>query len=107
MSRALVVITRHAVSRFIKRHAPHLSEGEAKRHLEQAAATAGHLKEKTVLGQHQWQVEDPHCVLVMKQDGRKMICVTVLPEPEIAEILEGEEGERFPLVHRRRHRWRR
>lgn len=101
MTRAPVVITEHAVSRFVKRHAPQMSERAAKRHLERAAETAAHLKEKTILGQHQWQIEDPHCILVMKQDGRNLICVTVLPEPEMPGI-SMEDGVLFVRRARRR-----
>jgi hypothetical protein len=79
-----------------------MSASEAELHLEQAAATAAHLREKTLLGQHQWQIEDPHCILVMKQDGRKLICVTVLPEPEMPGI-GMDDGVAFVRpVHRRR-----
>lgn len=75
--------TRHAVERFIKRHAPGMSEAEAIAHL--VAAQAIPLKERTLLGQQQFQIENPRCVLVMKRDHHskrtgKRICVTVLPD---------------------------
>lgn len=81
-----------------------MSESEAGRFLEEKAATAAHLKERTMLGQQQWQIEDPHCVLVMKQDGRKIICVTVLPEPEGVDVIEDESGDLIPVPRARRQR---
>lgn len=80
-----------------------MSESEAGRHLEETAATAAHLKQRTVFGQQQWQIEDPHCVLVMKQDGRKIICVTVLPEAEgFDDVMEDESGDLYPMPRSRR-----
>lgn len=82
MNQPLPIITRHAVDRFVQHHAPHLTAKQAFRLLLEAAPRAAHLKAKTILGDHQWQLEDPECVLVMKEDHGRMICVTVLPEPE-------------------------
>jgi hypothetical protein len=81
-----------------------MSESEAGRFLEEKAATAAHLKERTILGQQQWQIEDPHCVLVMKQDGRKMVCVTVLPEAEGCESIEDDHGNLVSVPRARRQR---
>lgn len=82
MSEPQPIITKHAVERFVQRHAPYLTVGQAFWHLRRAARFAAHLKAKTVLGHHQWQIDDPSCVLVIKEDRGRMICVTVLPEPE-------------------------
>jgi hypothetical protein len=101
MSQALLIITRHAVDRFVERHAPHLTAEQALRFLLQEAPRAAHLKAKTMLGHHQWQLEDPDCVLVMKEDNRRMICVTVLPEPE-----ETDPSVREARILKRRGRGR-
>lgn len=82
MSQLLPIITRHAVDRFVQRHAPHLTAKQAYQLLLQEVPRAAHLKAKTILGHHQWQLDHPECVLVMKEDNGRMICVTVLPEPE-------------------------
>jgi hypothetical protein len=83
MAQLPVFISTHALTEFIRHYAPHMSQLEAEQHLERAAASADRLKEKTSYGQEQWQIRDPDCVLVMKQDGRKTICVTVFPEPQL------------------------
>lgn len=79
-----ISITSHAVERFVQRHAPEMTYGSAKNFLENNAPKAAALKERTIKGDYQWQLEDPYCILVMKRDFRlKMwVCVTVLPEPE-------------------------
>lgn len=82
MSQPMPIITRHAVDRFVQRHAPHMTVQEAFRHLCDAWPTAAHLKAKTLLGHHQWQLRDPDCVLVLRENRGRLICVTVLPEVE-------------------------
>lgn len=72
--------TEHAIDRFIERHAPDLSRTEARRYLEDTALKAVRLKEKTLNGETQWQIEDG-TVLVTKRDCGENVCVTVLPEP--------------------------
>ena len=73
--------TEHAIDRFIDRHAPDLSRAEARKYLEQTALKAVRLKEKTINGQAQWQIEDG-VVLVTKSDNGENVCVTILPEPQ-------------------------
>jgi len=48
MGHPLPVITRHAVDRFVQRHAPHLTTAEAFRHLCEAWPSAAHLRAKTI-----------------------------------------------------------
>lgn len=74
-----IVITQHAINRFIQRHAPEMSYDQAKRHLQTESRQAAHLRNKSVNGQSQWRLDNPNCILVMKRDGRDDICVTVLP----------------------------
>lgn len=76
------IITRHAVDRFVQRHAQHLTAEQALEHLLREAPRAAHLKARTILGHQQWRLENPDCVLVMKEARGRMVCVTVLPEPE-------------------------
>ena len=102
MAQAPVVLTTHAIDRFIQRHAPHMNTTQAELHLSEAVETAAHLREKTLLGHEQWVIAEPHCVLVIKKDGRKRVCVTVLAEPEPVRVIEDEAGLR--LIPRRRHR---
>ncbi len=80
----LMVFTSHAVDRFIERHAPEMSCDEALEHLDRAAQQAVRLNAKTLLGQEQWEMTEPRCILVTKHDQRQGIhvCVTVLPSPE-------------------------
>lgn len=51
-------------------------------HLIEAVPRAAPLKAKTLLGHHQWQLQDPDCVLVIREKRGRKVCVTVLPEPE-------------------------
>jgi hypothetical protein len=102
MRRAAPIITRHAVDRFVERHAPHLTAGEAFRHLLQELPNAAHLKAKTLLGHHQWQIRDPDCVLVLRENCGRMICVTVLPEPESQ---DPSVAEARTLKRRGRRHW--
>lgn len=88
-----LIITHHAVEQFIERHARDLTFKQARQFLIQNAPGAAPLKQKTLRGDQQWQMEDPKCVLVMKQD-RKIkahVCVTVLPEAEGLDEISDEE----------------
>jgi hypothetical protein len=80
----MTIITYHAAERFVERHAPELTLTQGRAYLEEQAPLAAHLKEKTIKGDHQWQLDDPYCILVMKKDWRtrEWVCVTVLPEPQ-------------------------
>lgn len=78
-----ITFTPHAIERFIERHAPGIGMDEAEQHLRRASAVR--LRERTILGQLQYQVDEPRCVLVVKRDPRmrpELVCVTVLPERE-------------------------
>ena len=75
-----IQFTPHAIQRFVERHAPEMDLRSAEEHLVQIEATR--LKERTVSGDIQYQIEDPRCLLVVKRDPRcnpDLICVTVLP----------------------------
>ncbi len=96
----------HAVERFIERHAPDMTPEEAREHLEQEGPRAIRLRERTILGQEQWQLQDPPCVLVIKNsDDAGRVCKTILPtrqnhggwtEDEL-EIVR-EASERLPPI---------
>ncbi len=89
-----IAITHHAVDRFVERFAPEMSHDEARAHLEAKAPGAARLATRTVLGQEQWKIEGPACVLVVKRDrGGAAVVVTVLPDPErfAWRLTEGEE----------------
>lgn len=80
---AEIAFTHHAVERYIQRHAPELAYEVALARLQQA--TALKLRERTLLGQMQYEIQDPYCVLVVKRDRActpDLICVTVLPARE-------------------------
>ncbi len=83
--------TLHAVERFLERHAPTTmtTRDAAIAHLRTQARSAVRLREKTINGQEQWEIQNPYCVLVVKHDPstksghvRQMVCVTVLPESD-------------------------
>ncbi len=78
-----IAFTQHAVERFIQRHARELSYETALARLQQAPAFR--LRERTLLGQLQYEIHDPYCVLVVKRDRQstpELVCVTVLPTRE-------------------------
>jgi hypothetical protein len=102
MGQPLPIITRHAVERFVQRHAPHMTAKEAYQHLCVAWRSAAHLRAKTILGHHQWQLRDPDCVLVLRENGGRLICVTVLPE---AEEVDPSLMEARILKRRGRRHW--
>jgi hypothetical protein len=77
-----MMFTVHAIERFIERHAPELTYDEARKYLEENAEQASRLRQRTVLGQEQWQIAEPPCVLVVKTTHTGRVCVTVLPAPE-------------------------
>ncbi len=79
-----VVITNHAADQFVRRFAREMSLGEALAHLSAKARFAARLKARTLLGQEQWAIDGPACVLVIKRDrpSGDAVVVTVLPDPE-------------------------
>jgi len=88
-----VEFTGHAVERFIQRHRPDLRYNQARRLLEDRAREATSLKQKTLAGDHQWQMADPDIVLVVKHERGRTVCVTILPEPEGYHGIPPEELE--------------
>jgi hypothetical protein len=78
------IITFHAAERFVQRHAPGMTIHEGKTYLQDNIHLAAPLKEKTIKGDQQWQLDDPYCILVMKKDwhSKLWVCVTVLPQPQ-------------------------
>ena len=87
-----IYFTQHAIERFIQRHAPEETFYRARTLLINRSQHAVCLKQKTLLGQTQWQVHNPSVVLVTKYDKGRHVCVTVLPQPENKDIPE-EEAE--------------
>lgn len=85
-----IYVSDHAVERFVKRHVPHMTFTAAKTLLIRRARDAVALKEKTVKGDHQWRITDPDVILVGKYVQNRIICKTVLPEPENFGIPEEE-----------------
>lgn len=80
---AEIAFTHHAVKRYIQRHARELTYDAALARLQTAPVTK--LRERTLLGQIQYEIQDPYCVLVVKRDRRsspELVCVTVLPTRE-------------------------
>jgi type IV secretory pathway VirB10-like protein len=77
---ARILFSDHAVERFIERHAPEMSLEEARQHLENEGQRAVRLRERTILGQEQWELQNPKCILVIKNsDDAGRVCKTVLP----------------------------
>lgn len=98
---AKLAITDHAISRLIERHAPGLTFAAARELIQERAQHAQRLETRTVLGDMQWRITEPDCILVVKRDsersraaGRKhrnrpgtqgtggLVVVTVLPTVE-------------------------
>ncbi len=74
-----IFVTAHAVDQFIARWRPDLSLAEARAHLEDQAQRAVNLRERTGAGQRMWQLVDPPAKVVVKDDPRERVVVTVLP----------------------------
>jgi len=85
-----IVISDHAVERFVQRHAPEMSFNEAKSLLIRRSLDAVPLKQKTINGDNQWQISNPDIVLVGKYVRGRVICKTILPEAEFKGIPEEE-----------------
>lgn len=86
------LITEHAVDQYIARWAPGATLAEAHEQLTALASRASRLRTKTLLGQDQWQCDDPPIVLVTRRrrgDAHQAV-VTVLPSQE---RLVGAEDE--------------
>jgi hypothetical protein len=81
-----IVVTDHAVQRYIRRHAPGLSYAQASAELEHLlAGTAAAVREKSINGQEMWRVDNPPMLCVMKVDAGQHVCVTVLPKHALEE----------------------
>jgi hypothetical protein len=76
-----MAISEHAVERFVERVAPDWGYVKARHHLEERCESAVRLPRKTLLGQYQYELDDPRCVLVVKREGGDdvLTCVTILP----------------------------
>ena len=96
------IITRHAATRFQRRHVPHLSESEAWALLATLTPRATMLAEKSFHGQDQWLVDEPglpRFIYLTKDDPAcGAVCVTVLTEsmqaPTAEEIDEAAAASR-------------
>lgn len=75
-------ITDHAVERYIERHAQHLPYAKAKEQLAAALSEASPIKSKSINGQSLWKGAS-RLVVVTKNDGGKIVVVTVLPQGAI------------------------
>ncbi len=82
--RPKVILTWHAVERFQKRLAPHLTGEEARARLAALVPTATLLEGRSLLGQEQWLVDQagtPRFIFLTKNDPKiGVVCVTVLSE---------------------------
>ena len=107
MNRNVIRFSDHAVERFIERFAQGMSVGQARAWLEQEGPQATRLRTRTALGQEQWELQNPKCILVVKnsEDAGRM-CKTILfskPEnfggftEEEMEIIR-EAAERMPPI---------
>lgn len=88
--------TEHALEQFVRRHAPDMTLTQARTHLQVQSASAVQMNWRTALGDMQWRISDPDCILVVKRDSYKpggkgarrasgkavLTCVTVLPYQE-------------------------
>ncbi len=110
-----IVLTQHAVERYIQRHAPGMAFAKAFAQFEQALPTAQKLRERATgrRGGFQWQLRDPDFVLITKVDpgDPRHICVTVLPGRSVEgfsddelDILEEAERVRGRLAELRSER---
>src|SRR5262249_50659375 len=86
----------HAIARYVERHAPDLHPDEALPRLQEAVRRAGKLRELTLNGDSQWRVDDPPMILVAKEEGGKIICLTILPHPDTPPAMNALEEE---LLH--------
>lgn len=93
-----VQITGHAAERYVKRIDETLTVTEALALLEHLAPTATPLRQRTILGQEQWQLHEPKpCVLVVKRDDGYggAVVVTVLDAPAVP---DGEEDPHEGII---------
>lgn len=77
-------ITHRAIDRFIKffpDDAERRPRSDIRFALERAASTARKLDRKTRLGDDMWEVEEPPCIFITKQDHHRapIVCVTIIP----------------------------
>lgn len=83
-----VQITDYAATQYARRIDETLTVVEARTLLEHIARVAVPLRQKTILGQEQWQLHEPKpCVLVVKRDsdcGRPVV-VTVHDAPVVSD----------------------
>lgn len=79
MSAARFEFTRHAIGRFVERHAPSLSFDEAKDRLVELAVFAESVTGRVREGCALWQIANPPMRLVIKEDDGTLVCVTILP----------------------------
>lgn len=92
-----IIFTEHAIERYVRRHAPGMTLDEARKRLEDAAASATKLKARTVRGHTQWEIVSLGVVAVTKRDPGKTedVVVTILPAYEnwLQEVIDDESAE--------------
>ena len=80
MADARFDITSHAVERYLERYAVGATFAQGRLDLERLLTAASPLKEKSISGQELWRCAEPPMLFVVKPDGGKIVCVTVLPQ---------------------------
>lgn len=96
-------VTDHAVLRYVQRHARGTPHDQARAEIERLAGGATPLRERTVRGQQMWRVSEPPMLLVVKPDGGRYVCVTVLPSTIADEEDAAIEAEIVEAYARIRH----
>lgn len=88
---AKVVVTSHAVERYIERYEPELSYNEAHRKLKGKVHFGTPLKKRPIAGGHAWKIEKPDAIAVVRREGPHLVVLTVFP-PDGDDIpAEGED----------------
>lgn len=91
-----IVISKHAVERFISRLSPGLSQGAALALLEDRARIAEHTNLRTERGQPLWKIVQPAAYLVVVPSSSRVFTIaTVLTPQQIngSEVCESEAGD--------------
>lgn len=90
-----LVLTHHAVERYIARHARHLTYEEAHAELTAHLDKAMQMKERTIKGTDQWRLDELGVTLVVRRDWRtkEPIVVTILPAGIQPHLMSEEERD--------------
>lgn len=88
---AKVVVTHHAVERYVERFGLELEADQAHRQLMRRVIDGTPLKRRPIAGGHAWKIEDPDAVAVVRRKGKHLVVLTVLPPDEDGPPAEGED----------------